>query len=125
MDRQDSELTLDWGLNASVLFGRQRSNIHYQTTGQYHTAKYHGSPPNAQRYVVSHRSVNVPDRSHTVAVPNIGGFAGLSFRYNVAKVSFGYRADFFFGAMDRGIDTHKSENRGFFGPFATVSIGFP
>src|SRR6185437_3769969 len=34
MQRQDSELTLDWGLNASVLFGRQRSNIQYQTTGR-------------------------------------------------------------------------------------------
>jgi hypothetical protein len=58
-----------------------------------------------------------------VTVPNIGGFAGLSFRYNVAKISFGYRADFFFGAMDGGIDTRKNYDRNFYGPFASVSIG--
>jgi hypothetical protein len=34
-----------------------------------------------------------------------------------------YRADFFFGAMDGGIDTAKKENVGFYGPFATISIG--
>jgi hypothetical protein len=33
-------------------------------------------------------------------VPNIDGFVGLSFHNANAKVSFGYRADFFFGAMD-------------------------
>jgi len=56
-------------------------------------------------------------------VPNLGGFAGLSFKYPNAKVSVGYRADFFFGAMDGGIDAHKSYDRDFYGPFATVSIG--
>ena len=60
-----------------------------------------------------------------VIVPNVGGFAGLSFRYADAKVSFGYRADFFFGAIDGGIDARKSETLGFYGPFATISIGLP
>jgi hypothetical protein len=58
-----------------------------------------------------------------VAVPNLGGFAGVSWRYQNAKVSFGYRADEFFGAMDGGLDKHKSENVGFFGPYANISIG--
>jgi hypothetical protein len=40
-----------------------------------------------------------------------------------AIVSFGYRADGFFGAIDGGIDTYKSYNRGFFGPYANISIG--
>jgi len=53
----------------------------------------------------------------------VGGFAEISFRYADAKVSFGYRGDFFFGAIDGGIDTRKSENVGFYGPFASVSIG--
>jgi hypothetical protein len=56
-------------------------------------------------------------------VPNLGGFAGISFKYPDAKVSFGYRADFFFGAMDSGIDVVHKENRGFYGPFATISVG--
>jgi hypothetical protein len=57
-------------------------------------------------------------------VPNVGGFAGVSLQRGAAKVSLGYRVDFFFGAMDGGIDTTKSENRGFYGPFANISIGF-
>ena len=47
---------------------------------------------------------------------------GLSFRYANAKISFGYRADFFFGAMDGGIDTARKENRGFYGPFAQSAL---
>ena len=65
------------------------------------------------------------ERTRAVTVPNIGGFAELSFRYSDAKISLGYRADFFFGAMDGGIDARKNENVGFNGPFATISIGFP
>ena len=51
-----------------------------------------------------------------MTVPNVGGFAGLSFNYADAKISFGYKADFFFGAIDGGIDTRKNENRGFSAP---------
>lgn len=39
------------------------------------------------------------------------------------KMNAGYRADLFFHAMDGGIDTRKSENVGFYGPFASVSVG--
>jgi hypothetical protein len=112
-------LSLDWGLNAALLFGRQKVGGHHQTIGAYYKTnavrKYH---------FTSHfqRSGN-PDRSRTVLVPNLGGFAGLSFRYSDAKISLGYRADLFFGAMDGGIDTRKNENVGFYGPFATVSVG--
>jgi hypothetical protein len=63
------------------------------------------------------------DRSRSVIVPNVGGFAGLSYRYSNAKLSLGYRADFFFGAMDGGIDTRKTYDRNFYGPFATISVG--
>ncbi len=62
-------------------------------------------------------------RSHSVTIPSLGAFAGLSVRYPNARVSFGYRADFFFGAMDVGIDTRKSTTTGFHGPFAKLSIG--
>jgi len=62
-------------------------------------------------------------RSRTVAVPNPGGFAGLSYRFTNAKLSAGYRADFFFGAMDCGLDIRQSTTTGFHGPFATTGIG--
>ena len=62
-------------------------------------------------------------RSRSVVVPNVGGFAGLSVKYPNVKVSFGYKADFFFGAMDGGIDVRRTEDVGFHGPYASVSIG--
>jgi hypothetical protein len=116
---EDSEITLDWGVNAAALFGRQKVRGHHQTVGTY----YKG-PFLQPKYLTSqiHRSGN-PDRSRNVVVPNVGGFAGLSFRYADAKVSFGYRGDFFFGAMDGGIDTRKSATLGFNGPFASISVG--
>ena len=111
-----SHITVDWGVNGAVLFGRQRAGGHHQTTNVYQRVYY------GQRYV-THQTHASPSRSKQVTVPNFGGFAGVSWRYPNAKVSVGYRADFFFGAMDGGIDAAKKENVGFYGPFATVSIG--
>ena len=48
-----------------------------------------------------------------------------SARYRNAKINFGYRADFFFNAMDGGQDTAKSYGRGFYGPYLNLSIGLP
>jgi hypothetical protein len=56
-------------------------------------------------------------------VPNIGGFAGVSLKFPNAKISFGYRADLFLGAMDGGIDTRDSRDRMFYGPFASIAVG--
>ena len=82
----------------------------------------HGN--NAVPHTVSGFPVTIDHtRSRSITVPNIGGFAGLSYRYDSAKLSFGYRADFFFGAMDGGIDTRKTYDRNFYGPYATLSIG--
>jgi hypothetical protein len=114
----DEELTLDWGINAAVLFGRQKANVRHEAVVTYH-----------YRHLFSVGSAvtsNAPppeNRAHSVAVPNLGGFAGVSYKFTNAKVSVGYRADYFFNAMDGGIDTHRSRNVGFFGPFATMSIG--
>lgn len=108
-----SSITLDWGLNGAVLFGRQRAQTHHQTTNNYKHYIHYLS--------VTHTSGGSV-RSKNVTVPNFGGFAGVSWRYADAKITFGYRADMFFGAIDGGIDAAK-ENRGFFGPFASVSVG--
>lgn len=121
LKRSDSGISLDWGANFAVLFGRQKANNHHQTTALYHKGKY--NQVSALRTTLYQHSINPPDRSHSVVVPNIGGFAGLSFLYSNAKVSFGYRADFFLGAMDGGIDVRKTYDRNFYGPYATISIG--
>jgi hypothetical protein len=122
---ETSEISFDWGLNAALLFGRQKTRTHHQTTQQYHylqPGQFRTAPGSR---VTRYRNPATPDhtRSRSATVPNIGGFAGLSFRYANARISAGYRADFFFGALDGGIDTHKTYDRSFYGPFATISIG--
>ena len=120
-NQADGSLTFDWGVNGALLFGRQRTKVHHHKTSQYqsYSAKYYPS----YRTTVYHTSAS-PVRSKNVTVPNLGGYAALSVRYSNAKVSLGYRADYFFGAVDGGIDTTKKEDRSFNGPFASISIGF-
>jgi hypothetical protein len=112
-------MAFDWGVNAAVLFGRQRARIHHQTAGAYVKGPIVG-----QDYHTTY--VNPPvdgNRSRSVMIPNVGGFAGISFRYTDAKVSFGYRGDFFFNAVDTGWDARKSSMVGFHGPFVSLSVG--
>jgi iron complex outermembrane receptor protein len=118
---KDGELTFDWTMNAALLFGRQKAKIHHQTTGRYQGKQHAPYPPPP----ITYQGPATPDtmRLHTVTVPDVGGSIGLSWRVEDFKISAGYRADFFFGAMDGGIDTRKSENVGFYGPFATISVG--
>jgi len=111
--------TFDWGASGAVLFGRQKAGVTHETSKiiwdggnfLYHT-----------NYVYDHPYAP-PARNHSRVVPDLGGFAGFSVRYSNAKISLGYRADFFFGAMDTGIELRKTANVGFHGPFATVSVG--
>jgi len=119
---EDGGFSFDWGINAAVLFGRQKSAGHHQTTAYHYTQKY--GPQRRPRYVPAYtpKSAN-HDRSRSVVVPNIGGFAGISLRWSNAKVSLGYRGDFFFSAMDGGVDTRVSKDRDFYGPFASIAVG--
>jgi hypothetical protein len=118
-DVADGQLALDWGANAAVLFGRQRTKVNYSTVARsyQHTVGFGQTTATPQHKTV-HRT-----ESRRVTVPNLGGFAALSYRFTNAKISAGYRADFFFGAMDGGLDTHRSTTMGFHGPFATISGG--
>lgn len=122
---EDAEVMLDWGVNASLLFGRQKTKIRHRTQDAYFRPKFY----DYQFYDLPNHSKIIYDRtvprtrSRSVVVPNIGGFAGLSLRWTNAKVSMGYRADYFFGAMDTGIDTRVTKDRSFYGPFASISIG--
>ncbi len=110
----DGQLALDWGMNAALLFGRQKTKTSHHSTIQFRGNKYYTTNVYAP---IAH------SRSRTVTIPNVGGFAGLSYRFINAKITAGYRADFFFGAMDGGLDVHNSVTTGFHGPYATLSIG--
>jgi len=106
--------SFDWGANAALLFGKQKTGVSLLTQN----IRYY---PTHQ--TVPTHSTHTPVRDKTVIVPNIGGFAGLSWRLPRFKASLGYRADFFFGAVDGGLLTSQKETRGFYGPFANISIG--
>ena len=117
-DSASMAVVFDWGINAAILFGRQRAQTHHQTSGHYYKGMV------GPKYQTNYANPPVDrNRSHSVTIPNVGGFAGVSFRYADAKVSFGYRGDFFFNAMDTGWDTKKSSTVAFYGPFASISIG--
>ena len=119
---QANGIAFDWGANGAILFGRQKTDVRLHTkVVRYGTGFSTTAPPPST--VLAH-TTSEPVRKKQVIVPNIGGFAGLSYRAGGrAKVTLGYRADMFFGAIDGGISTRKSENVGFSGPFASVSIG--
>ncbi len=119
---QDGDVALDWGANASVLFGRQKARVAHQESAHYENVKYRDEGIGYSYPLVYERSGG-HSTTRSVIVPNVGGFAGISFQRGSAKVSFGYRADFFFGAVDVGINSRKLGILGFYGPFATVSIG--
>jgi hypothetical protein len=107
---------LDWGANAAILFGEQRASTSHNATAIQHKAKY---------YVQSdvYRHAGHDTRMRSVTVPNLDAFAGISFKYAAAKVSFGYRGDIFFGAVDGDWDTAHRENLTLHVPYATLSVG--
>ncbi len=116
---QDGELAFDWAANAALLFGRQ--TVKQKTHGLYQSNYYDWAH---FRYVGNSRTASPTHfRRKNVTVPNLGGSIGISYRWSAAKVSLGYRADWYFNALDGGVATSEKVNRGFFGPYARVSIG--
>ncbi len=121
---ESGQFTLDWGANAAVLFGRQSVNAHHFSSYCHENKScYISGCITIANYGPGHSKTKKARRSRNVVVPNLGGHLGISARYNNAKISFGYRADTFFGAMDGGQATAKDYNRGFYGPYMNVSIG--
>lgn len=128
-ESRNGKLHFDWGINAAILFGRQTNKESHKSTSAdncYSAGRLYFR----QRGVACQNSVleylpqsSDAKSSRRVTVPNVGGFAGLSLRFPNAKVSLGYRADFFFNAIRTGLSTSNSETRGFNGPYASVSIG--
>ncbi|HVP85376.1 MAG TPA: TonB-dependent receptor [Rhizomicrobium sp.] len=116
-NEEDGELTLDYGVNAAVLFGRKKASGSSEVQTTYCGYGTLSSCENV------HQTPHSFSRSKNVAVPNLGGYLGASAVYRNSKISFGYRADTFFGAMDGGQDTEKSYNRGFYGPYLNITLG--
>jgi len=124
--KEDTQFAVDWGINGALLFGRQKARVEHHTSDRYFRQQVYNFPhPTFYTHYKPTPVINGGNSicSHSVVVPNIGGFAGLSLKFPNAKVSLGYRANFFFGAMDGGVDTRKINDRNFYGPFATISVG--
>lgn len=116
-------LAFDWSINGGLLFGRQKAKVHYKTKIEARNPAYATTTFRNNDDRTFYHGPFSTNRAHSVVVPNIGGQAALSLKFPNAKVTFGYRADFFFGAMDAGIEAAKSRTISFHGPFASVSIG--
>ncbi len=124
-NEQNGELTLDWGIDAALLFGKQKAKTSH-TTQAYHklghqvaVSGYLSFAGYTQYYQKPHHST----RSRNVTVPDIGAYAGLSMKYTNVKFSVGYRYETFLNAMDMGIDKANKSNVTFHGPYASISIG--
>ncbi len=102
-DDENGSFSIDWGADAAVLFGRQKANL----TLVYDTG-----------YVVE------SDRDNSVTVPNVGGFAGLSWHpaESSLQLSFGYKVDAYFNALDGGIAAQHQIDRVTHGPFLKIGI---
>ena len=115
---QGGSISIDWGINAALLFGKQHKQIRHEAEAGWHCTYYYCPHP-PPRYATNARSTT----SKNVTVPNIGGFAGISFNYQNVKVGLGYRADLFLNAVDVGFATRQSSDMLFQGPYASISIG--
>jgi hypothetical protein len=116
---EDGQLGINWGLNAALLFGRQ-------TTKQKIDAFYRQHYVNWASYSYVTHTQNLHsqnERRKNVTVPALGGYLAASYRVSNAKISLGYRADWYFNALDGGVTASQKVNRGFFGPYASISIG--
>lgn len=111
------QFSLDWGVNAALLFGRQKTHVQHSTkVGSYRSGfRIHQTS--------TYTSAGTSKKIRNITVPDVGGTAGISYRMRNLKVSVGYRADFFLRVLDTGIAGQSSSTRGFYGPFASISIG--
>jgi hypothetical protein len=106
----DGQLGIDWGLNVSLLFGRQSAK---QKLGAFYLQSFHKTQTT--------HSTNL--RRKTVTVPALGAYVAASYNLPNAKLSLGYRADWYFNALDGGVAAADKVNRGFYGPYASISVG--
>jgi hypothetical protein len=116
--KQVGEILIDWGVNAAILFGKQKNKVQHQTVGgEFCVGRY------CQGLRTEYRNTSQIETVKNVTVPNLGGFVGISYRRLDFKASVGYRGDFFFRAVDTGISGQSASTRGFQGPYASISIG--
>jgi len=125
-------INVDWGANAALLFGKQtvtlaRSHMFHchwvGSGGGAPGACPNNPPPRGTDYLATKDDYTIT-RTNDVTVPNVGAHIGLSYNYQNAKISAGYKVDAFFNAVDGGQESVDKFDRMFYGPYLNVSIGF-
>jgi len=118
--QDDMEVAFDWGVNGAVLFGRQKTEVVQMTVAN---DRFKDSSYSEAFHALLYNRTIPHIRSRSVTVPNVGAFAALSLKFPNATVSVGYRGDFFFNAMDGGLNESLSRDTSFHGPFASLAVG--
>ena len=99
-----------------MLFGKQKTRVHEHVVGIY---------GGNNGYVVSSYDTTLDRvREKTVTVPAANANLGLSYELGRLKMSGGYRWERYFKAIDAGVDSRKTYDRQFDGPYVKVSVGF-
>jgi len=79
-DRDNGYLRVDWGIDAALLFGRQKAKVRHETSAMYGFAGFgYGSS------TLYHPPAQFRAGARSVIVPNVGGFAGVSMKFSNAK----------------------------------------
>jgi len=113
---------VDVGVGGVVLFGKQKAQVGGHRLAYY--MKGPGSPPTKYITHLYNTDIAIASREKSVTVPGVRANLGLSYSVQGVKVSGGYKVERYYKAIDGGIETRKTYDRGFDGPYMKVSIGF-
>jgi len=111
---------VDLGLGGAVLFGKQRTHNRERLLGAYSR----GNLWDLITLTDSYDTTTVRVRDKSVTVPAANASLGLSYELGGLKVGAGYRWERYFKAIDAGLDSRKTYDRQFDGPYFKVSVGF-
>jgi hypothetical protein len=116
---ETGRLNLDWGLDAGLLFGKQKVDIRREAVTEYLTGS-------SLAPMTTTTMADIPPRqaSRSVQVPVAGVSLGLSYSLDRLKLSTGYRWERYFDAIDGGIAERKEYDRTIDGPYFKIAVGF-
>jgi len=91
---QNATVAVDWGINASILFGRQKANVSHQTSAHYFRYKYVNPTHVFQGLTHYVTTINRGGHSNSLSVvaASVGDFVGLSMKFPNSQVSFAIAA---------------------------------
>ncbi|HVZ18678.1 MAG TPA: hypothetical protein VG897_16270, partial [Terriglobales bacterium] len=81
-ESSNGQFALDWGVNAALLVGRQKFSGQYSSTYVLKTNHRQGTFSTSTTH-----SSSIRERSRMTVTPNIGAFAGFSYKWPSTRVS--------------------------------------